>query len=142
MIDIKNCIFCEIIQGNQNAYVIYQNNFVTAFLDIYPATNGHILLIPNQHIVKLNKIIDADVSAAIMESLILVTNRLIDSGMCVDFSILQENGDLANQDIKHLHFHIIPRYKEDQVEFILNTDDEAALKTNLIAAYNKLNMID
>lgn len=138
---MRNCVFCAIIQGGSHAYVIYQNHFVTAFLDINPITSGHILIAPNKHIDRLNNIVDTDVSAALMEALVLISNKLMHSGMCSDFSILQDNGDLANQDIKHLHFHIIPRYKEDQVSFILNTNKEAALKDNLRAVYHRLTTI-
>lgn len=133
-----NCVFCQIVQGKEPAYIIYKNKFVTAFLDINPVTDGHVLVSPNIHIDKLNNVKDTDVANALIESLILISNRLIISGMCVDYSIVQDNGDTANQDIKHLHFHIIPRNKDDQVKFNLNTNKKAALEDNLISTFNKL----
>ncbi len=135
---MTNCIFCEIIDNKEPAYIIYQNKYTTAFLDINPVATGHILVCPNEHIEKLNEIKHSSVSNALMKSLIHVSDLLIQSGICTDYSILQANGELADQDIKHLHFHIIPRHRNDQVHFRLETDKVAALNDNLVCVQNLL----
>lgn len=43
------CIFCDIVSGNAPSWTIYQDNQVTAFFDYFPASNGHLLIVPNQH---------------------------------------------------------------------------------------------
>lgn len=135
---MDNCTFCKIINKNEHAYIIYENTYITAFLDINPVMNGHVLICPNHHIEKLNEIKHPNISNALMESLIFVSNALIQSGICTDYSILQANGESADQDIKHVHFHIIPRYKNDKIYFKLETDKEAALADNLDNVYNKI----
>lgn len=39
---MNNCVFCKIAKGESPAYIIYQNNIATAFLDLNPVTMGHI----------------------------------------------------------------------------------------------------
>lgn len=73
-----------------------------------------------------------------MESLINVSNLLIQSGLCNDYSIVQANGDSASQHNNPLHFHIMPRQKNDQIHFKLDTDKIAALNDNLDKVYEHL----
>ncbi|WP_339236935.1 HIT family protein [Oceanobacillus sp. FSL W7-1281] len=135
---MEKCVFCQIVNKNTPAYIIYQNKDVTAFLDINPAAKGHVLVCPNNHIEKLNEIQHPSISNALMKFLINVSNLLIQSGLCNDFSIVQANGDSASQHIKHLHFHIIPRQKNDKIHFKLDTDKIAALNDNLDKVYEHL----
>lgn len=44
-----SCIFCEIINGRQEAYRIYEDAHTVAFLDIAKDMDGHIIVIPKQH---------------------------------------------------------------------------------------------
>ncbi|MFN2747225.1 HIT domain-containing protein [Bacillus sp. z60-18] len=44
------CIFCDIAKQNVHCYEVYKNEHITSFLDLNPITNGHTLIIPNQHI--------------------------------------------------------------------------------------------
>lgn len=62
------------LSNSQPAYIIYQNELVTAFLDINPVTKGHTLVCPNKHIKKLDEITDTYISNALMEALICLKN--------------------------------------------------------------------
>ena len=44
-----NCLFCKISAGEVPAKIVYQDDFVMAFLDISPANPGHVLVIPRDH---------------------------------------------------------------------------------------------
>ncbi len=72
-----------------------------------------------------------------MQTLVDTANRLVKAGICTDYSIAQSNGKCAEQDINHLHFHILPRHEDDGVVFKLDTD--AALQKNLITVTQQLN---
>lgn len=122
-----NCIFCQIIKGSKPAKIIDQNERVTVILDINPVADGHLLIIPNEHIEKLHDVQNAETVAALMTAMIEAANKLIDAGICTDYSIVQANGVYAEQSIEHLHFHIIPRHENDGVIFKLDTDQNAAL---------------
>ena len=73
-----------------------------------------------------------------MDCLIKVPQILIHSGICDDYTILSDNGHFAQQDIKHLHFHVIPRHMNEKFEFKLNTDFTAAEKSNLLSVWRKI----
>lgn len=133
-----DCIFCQIVQRNAPAYIVYQTNIVTAFLDKYPVTYGHTLVIPNQHISRLNLVKEPVIGHHIMDALRNVSNLLIEAGICEDFSILQDNGYYAEQDIDHLHFHIIPRYKDDGIRWKLQTNDELAREENFMRVWERM----
>ncbi|WP_088272873.1 HIT domain-containing protein [Bacillus sonorensis] len=122
MSEMDKCIFCDIVRQKISCFEIYKNDFVTAFLDINPISYGHTLIIPNNHIERLDHLNDPSLSKALMNSLINVPQILINSGVCEDYTILSDNGHFAQQDIKHLHFHVIPRHVNEKLEFKLDTE--------------------
>ncbi|MCY7966008.1 HIT domain-containing protein [Bacillus haynesii] len=136
--EMDKCIFCEIVSRKISSFEVYKNDYVTAFLDINPVTCGHTLIIPNKHIERLDHINDPHLSNEIMDSLIKVPQILIHSGICDDYTILSDNGHFAQQEIKHLHFHVIPRHLNEKFEFKLNTDFTAAKKSNLFSIWKKI----
>lgn len=133
-----SCIFCQIIKGSKPAKIIERNERVTVILDINPVAEGHLLVIPNEHIEKLHDVQNAETAAALMTAMVDAANKLIDVGICANYSIVQANGIYAEQGIDHLHFHIIPRHKNDGVIFKLDTNQIAALSHNLEAIRTKL----
>lgn len=135
---MKNCIFCRIVRGEASSYTIYKNEIATAFLDINPMTTGHVLVIPNKHFNRLDSINDEEIMKGLMEVIIRVSNLLITSGICSDFTLLQDNGINANQDVMHTHFHIIPRHQNEKIKFILPTDREISNDEQLQCTYNLL----
>ncbi|WP_245917551.1 MULTISPECIES: HIT family protein [Bacillus] len=132
------CIFCDIIKQKVSCFEVYRDEYVTAFLDINPVTSGHTLIIPNKHIERLDYLDEPGLSNALMSSLIKVSQILIKSGICDDFTVLSDNGDQAQQDIKHIHFHIIPRHSDENFSFKLYTDHIAAEKNNLLQIWEKI----
>ena len=133
-----NCIFCKIVSGDISSYTIYKNEIATAFLDINPVASGHTLVIPNIHFNRLDSIDDEEVMKGLMNAIIKVSNSLVASGICTDFTILSDNGVQAQQDIMHTHFHIIPRHKNEIIELDLPTNKKAANENNLKCIYNLL----
>ncbi|MEC1501307.1 HIT domain-containing protein [Bacillus sonorensis] len=132
------CIFCEIVNQNISCFEVYKNDYITAFLDINPIAYGHTLIIPNKHIERLDHLNDPSLSNAIMDSIIKVPQILINSGLCEDYTILSDNGHFAQQEIKHLHFHVIPRHANEKCVFQLDTDYTAAKKNNLLSVWQKI----
>lgn len=135
---MRNCLFCKIVRDESPSYKIYQDEITTAFLDINPVSLGHILVIPNKHFDRLDLINDQKVMAGLMNTIIKVSKLLISSGICRDFTLLQDNGPNAQQDIMHTHFHIIPRHNEERVKFQLPTDIRHSDEESLAYTYNLL----
>ena|SRR3989344_2132358 len=106
------CIFCKIIAGEIPTSKIYEDNDTIAFLDIQPSTAGHCLVIPKKH---YENIIDCDeltlrrVIGAVQKVAVKVKKELNAEGI----NIVQNNGKHAGQAVFHIHFHVIPRYIND-----------------------------
>jgi histidine triad (HIT) family protein len=111
---MEDCIFCKIVKGEVPAAKVYEDENVLAFLDIMPATpkKGHVLVIPKKHAELLQEL-DDDVLARVMRVVKMLTNALMKEAKGVN--LLQNNGKTAGQFVKHVHFHIVPRFEDDGV---------------------------
>eukprot|EP00008_Paramoeba_atlantica_P011792 CAMPEP_0201489614 /NCGR_PEP_ID=MMETSP0151_2-20130828/22964_1 /ASSEMBLY_ACC=CAM_ASM_000257 /TAXON_ID=200890 /ORGANISM="Paramoeba atlantica, Strain 621/1 / CCAP 1560/9" /LENGTH=137 /DNA_ID=CAMNT_0047875259 /DNA_START=53 /DNA_END=466 /DNA_ORIENTATION=+ len=99
-----NCIFCKIIAGQIPSNKILETEKTFAFLDINPLSKGHALIIPKYHCEKLHELPPAEM-AEIGPNIVKVAKAIGAS----DYNLLQNNGALAHQEVKHVHFHIIPK---------------------------------
>jgi len=124
----NNCIFCAIAAGEIPSFKVYEDEFVLAYLDINPFTKGHTLVIPKAH---SEGLLDTDEAtlAAVIARVKKVAAHLKAALPCDGFNILQNNGEAAGQTVKHLHFHIVPRYGCEPIVFESHTGDMDALKT-------------
>ncbi|WP_128895846.1 HIT family protein [Longirhabdus pacifica] len=122
----NNCVFCNIIQKKEPSVTILESHHTLALMDIYPATRGHILIIPKQHYETFEEMTNRSVLHDLIESLQRVSSTMIKANVCTDYSIVQSNGLLADQDIQHVHFHIIPRYENDFVHMDLHANAKKA----------------
>jgi len=103
-----DCLFCKIINGNIPCYKIYENDYVLAFLDINPDSDGHTLIIPKKHFTDLDDI-DSDTLAEIFKAAKLIKKMLEEKLGCEGIVLQQNNGFV--QEIKHYHLHLKPYYK-------------------------------
>lgn len=103
------CVFCEIVAGRAPAHRIYEDAKTIAFLDLFPITRGHVLVVPKRHIDRLTELPPADY-ADFLAALAEVCRRT--ERLARDYNVGLNQGRLAGQIVFHLHFHIIPRYGE------------------------------
>lgn len=108
----KKCIFCEIVNGNISARVITQNEWAIAFLDAFPLSKGHTLLIPKKHYSKVQDM-DQIYSSSLFKLLRNVTAAVEEAAGTKACTIAIHNGMEAGQEILHVHIHIIPRTHDD-----------------------------
>ncbi len=106
------CVFCEIVKGNIPSYKLYEDEDVLAILDIAQVTKGHTLVLPKKH---FDSLLDADTE--VLQKMIPVIQNLAkqirEKTGCAGINVLNNNGEAAGQSVSHLHFHIIPRYDEN-----------------------------
>ena len=103
-----DCLFCKIINGEIPCYKIYENEFVLAFLDINPDSDGHTLIIPKTHYTDIDDI-DTNTLTEIFKAAKIV-KKLLEEKLNPDgMSLLQNNGSV--QEVKHFHLHLKPQYK-------------------------------
>jgi|SRR3989339_30918 len=109
---MENCIFCQIVAGEIPAKKIYEDDNYLAFLSVGPASLGHTIVIPKKHTATF---VELEPQAA--ADLIQVVHKLakeIKAKLNADaFNLGLNNGEIAGQVIPHVHWHIIPRYKND-----------------------------
>ena len=116
MSEEEDCIFCKIVRKEIPASIIFEDELSLAFMDIYPVSKGHCLIIPKQHFTNLFDV-DLDVVSHLAKRLAELT-RKVNSVIKPDGIITAAaNGSGAGQDVMHLHFHAIPRNAGDEFGF-------------------------
>lgn len=118
----KDCLFCKIIKGEITSYKIYENKHTFAFLDISNDGNGHILVVPKVH---CENILDCDneVLNQVLGTVKLISQHLVNKCGFEGVNVANNSGKSAEQSVMHLHFHILPRKKEDNFKFFPNLPD-------------------
>ncbi len=104
-------VFSKIIRGEIPCYKVYEDEKVLAFLDINPLSRGHTLVIPKIEVAYLHQLPD-DYAAAIGRVLPRIARAIMEATGAEAYNILQNNGSLAHQAVFHVHFHIIPKFKD------------------------------
>ena len=117
-----SCIFCRIAQKQVPASSVYEDEKVMAFLDIRPLNEGHTLVIPKAHyenVFDAPRELNAYIHGVTKQIAIAVKKAMNADGI----SIIQQNGKAANQDVPHLHVHVIPRYKGQKMPSFSETSE-------------------
>ena len=109
-----NCIFCKIAAGDIPSATIYEDNDFRVILDIEPASKGHALILPKEHYANLYELSDDLASKALSVAKKVITKMTGILG-CDGYNVVQNNGEAAGQTVFHFHIHLIPRYKDDNV---------------------------
>jgi histidine triad (HIT) family protein len=107
-----DCLFCKIVAGDIPSTRVYEDERTVAFMDINPATRGHLLVVPREHTRDLMTIDPEDLAAVAQAAQKLaktVAERLDTDGV----NLLNSCGRAAWQTVFHFHMHVIPRYAGD-----------------------------
>jgi histidine triad (HIT) family protein len=106
------CIFCAIARGDAPARVVHEDERTLAFMDLFPLTRGHALVIPKVH---CENLFDAPVDdvVAVARTAQAVARAAMRAYEPDGLNLLQTNGAAAMQTVFHLHVHVLPRYVGD-----------------------------
>lgn len=107
-----DCIFCKIAAGEIPAIKVLDEERVIAFMDINPATPGHLLVIPKRHAENIFEIPESDL-AALMKGVKKCARAVRDALNAGGVTILQLNGKASDQIVSHIHVHVLPRQEND-----------------------------
>lgn len=121
------CIFCDIIDGKIPSSKVYEDENVLAILDVSQVTFGHTLVMPKKHV---ENIVEADEDTVVNCAKVVskLSKQIVKNTGAVGCNVLNNCGEVAGQTVNHLHFHIIPRYSEnDPVEFKFNESEKQDL---------------
>lgn len=102
-------IFAKILRGDMPSLKLYEDENVLAFMDVFPQSPGHCLVVPKS---ESRNILDTPPKT--LASLIVATQKIakaVEKALSPDGIIISQfNGAPAGQTVFHLHFHVIPRY--------------------------------
>jgi len=112
---VENCVFCRIIRNELPKTVVYEDEIVIAIIPREQVNIGHTLLIPKKH---FDNIFDIDEETFTHFSQILhkLSKELVTSKKATGINILNASGEGSQQSVMHLHFHLVPRYKDDGLD--------------------------
>ena len=109
---MNDCIFCKIVKGDARSWKVYENECVYAFFDINPVNEYHTLVIPKNHYENIFDVPEmelVEVVKIVKQLAVLYNDKL---GIR-NVQIINCSGREAQQDVFHMHIHIVPRYKDD-----------------------------
>lgn len=110
----QQCIFCHIISKRVQSKIVYEDEKVTAVLDINPANPGHVLLLPKEHYSVMPQMPD-DLVAYMGTIAKQLSHAMLRAVGADSTTILAANGLAAGQRASHFMMHIIPRKEGDNV---------------------------
>ena len=114
-----DCIFCKIVNNEAPSYTIFEDEIVKVFMNINPASNGHLLIVPKKHYTNL-----VDIPLDTLNHINMISKNmytLLKEKLHVDGLTISQNNDYG-QEIKHFHMHLTPRYKSEKVDIVYNGD--------------------
>jgi histidine triad (HIT) family protein len=109
------CTFCAIAAGDAPATIVAEDERTVAFMDISPATRGHLLVIPRAHSEDLLSVPHEDLDAT-MHAAQTLAQRVKDRLQADGVNLLNSCGAAAWQTVFHFHIHVIPRYVDDPLK--------------------------
>jgi diadenosine tetraphosphate (Ap4A) HIT family hydrolase len=108
----SDCIFCSIVAGESPSTPLYDDERVLAFMDINPATPGHLLVVPRRHATYLADLDPADGAAMFTagQRLAAAVRAAMQAG---GVNLFLADGEVAGQEVFHAHLHVLPRRAGD-----------------------------
>ena len=105
-------IFARILRGDMPSAKVWEDEHVLAFMDVFPQSEGHVLIIAKasqaRNLLDVEPEVLARLTAALQRTARAVEKALRPDGL----SVMQFNGAAGGQTVFHLHFHIVPRWED------------------------------
>lgn len=105
-------IFAKILRGDIPAVTVWEDDDVLVFMDVFPQSEGHVLVISKTSTAPTLLEIEPEALAAVTAAVQRTAKAVVKALKPEGFSIMQFNGEAGGQTVFHLHFHIIPRWSD------------------------------
>ncbi len=110
---MSDCIFCDLVHGEGEKSVAYEDEVLVAFMDLHPVNPGHVLLVPREHATSISDL-DEETGAHAFRIAMRMQQAVRGSGVsCEGVNLFVADGEPAGQDVFHFHLHVIPRFEGD-----------------------------
>lgn len=129
-----DCIFCKIVRGEAPAHRVYEDGDTLVFMDIFPVTDGHTLVVTKAHW--------GDVFAASADGLAAVARTAHRVAQAIrrvlhpdGLMVFQLNGAAAGQTVFHYHMHLMPRAQGEPLQLHTRVPGDPARLQDLAARF-------
>ena len=112
----EECLFCGIAKGSIDTIKVYEDNFVTAFLDITPSAPGQTIVIPKEHYQFIFQLPD-HILWSLIKTVKMLMPLIVNVTKAEGISVYAPQGPEAGQRIGHVAFNLIPRFSGDKAVF-------------------------
>jgi histidine triad (HIT) family protein len=112
------CPFCDLVAGRSPASIVFEDERAVAVMDIQPLNPGHVLVLPRKHASGLADL-DERIGAHIFTIALRTQRALRRSELrCDGVNLLLADGEVAGQEVFHVHLHVLPRFSGDGFGFV------------------------
>ena len=111
-----DCVFCRILKGEAPGRVVHITDNWATLVPKEKVSQGHILVIPASHCEDITNLNNPDALKELGLVLQEVSKKQMKENNAQGINILNANKEVAQQSVSHLHFHIIPRYPNDNLD--------------------------
>ncbi len=105
-------VFAKILRGDLPCVKVWEDDRVLAFMDVFPQSEGHVLIISKvstaRNVLEVESEVMAELAEAVRRTARAAARALSPDGI----QIMQYNGEAGGQTVFHLHFHVIPRWAD------------------------------
>ena len=106
------CVFCAIVAGTRSASVVYSDKHALAFMSLEQPNPYKTLVIPRAHAPTLYDL-NEEQATRLFQTTVRVARAIRDVSGAPGLNLVQANGPAAQQDVFHVHIHLIPRVAGD-----------------------------
>lgn len=107
-----SCIFCRIVAGEVKAELVAREPGTVAFLDVSPLADGHVLVVPEVHVARVEDL-EEEAAAALFRAVTRLAGPVRIAVGAAGTTIGINDGDATGQTVPHVHVHIVPRWEGD-----------------------------
>ncbi|WP_109473003.1 HIT family protein [Ornithinimicrobium cavernae] len=107
------CLFCDLLDGHGELSVAASDAVVVAFMDTFPVAPGHVLVVPRRHVPSLEYLTAEEGTA--LWSMTQIMARRIRAQHAPAVNLHLSDGAEAEQDVPHVHMHVLPRHAGDAI---------------------------
>lgn len=129
-----DCLFCRLLAGQGEVSVVVAEELVVAFMDAVPVAEEHVLVVPRRHVRSI-----AELSTAEGSALWALAQRLsarIRAEFAPALNLHLADGTEADQDVPHVHLHLLPRHGDDRI--VIDLPGARATREDLDRAARRL----
>lgn len=111
----QKTIFERVIHGELEGSFVHQDEFCVAFMDLHPLNAGHVLVVPRTPAQRLRDL-QPEIAGHLMKTAQKILKAIEESSLpCEGANLFIADGDIAGQEVPHVHMHIIPRFSDDGI---------------------------